>query len=116
MNTEIMKTIPSKLHRQLRRNDRDVLLLMDNASCHPQTLSGQFSNITVQFFSFLNIQSRFIETILRNFSLAYCPDLALLVTNFLTPPPLDVSKLENIIKTPSPAKAVFVTLIVSEEI
>ena len=44
-----MTTILSKLNRQLKRNDRHILLFMDNAPCHPQTLSGQFSNITVQF-------------------------------------------------------------------
>ena len=49
MNTEIMTTILSKLNRQLKRNDRHILLFMDNAPCHPQTLSGEFSNITVQF-------------------------------------------------------------------
>ena len=49
MNAEIMTTILSKLNRQLERNDRHILLFMDNAPCHPQTLSGQFSNITVQF-------------------------------------------------------------------
>ena len=48
MNTEIMRTIMSKSNYQLKRNDKDILLFMDNAPCHPQTLSGQFSNITVQ--------------------------------------------------------------------
>ena len=49
MNKEIVTTILSKLNRQLKRNDRHILLFMDNAPCHPQTLSGQFSNVTVQF-------------------------------------------------------------------
>ena len=49
MNTEIMTTILSKLNRQFKHNDRHILLFMDNAPCHPQTLSGEFSNITVQF-------------------------------------------------------------------
>ena len=49
MNTEIMATILSKLNRQLKGNDRHILLFMDNAPCHPQTLSGQFLNISVQF-------------------------------------------------------------------
>ena len=39
MNTEIMMTILSKLNRQLKRNDRHILLFMDNAPCHPQALS-----------------------------------------------------------------------------
>lgn len=49
MNTEIVTTILWKLNRQLKRNDRRILLFMDNAPCHPQTLSRHFSNITVQF-------------------------------------------------------------------
>ena len=49
MNTEIMTTILSKLNRQLKRSDRHILLFMDNAPCHRETLSGQFTNITVQF-------------------------------------------------------------------
>ena len=49
MNTEIMTTILSKFNRQMKRNDRDILLFVDNAPCHLQTLSRQFSNITVQF-------------------------------------------------------------------
>ena len=49
MNTEIMTTIMSKLNRELKRNDKHILLFMDNVPCHQQTLSGQFSNITVQF-------------------------------------------------------------------
>ena len=52
---------------------------------------------------------------MRNFSLAYYPDLALLVTNFPTPPPCCV-QTAKIITTSSPTKAVFVTLIASEEI
>ena len=49
MNTEIMTTIMSKLNRELKRNDKHILLFMDTVPCHQQTLSGQFSNITVQF-------------------------------------------------------------------
>lgn len=43
MNTEVM-TILSKLNRQLKRNDRPILLFMDNAP-----MSGEFSTMTVQF-------------------------------------------------------------------
>jgi len=49
MNTEIMTTILSKLNHQLKCHNRHILLFMYNAPCHPQTLSGQFSNITVLF-------------------------------------------------------------------
>ena len=35
----------------------------------------------------------------ESLSLAYCPDLALLVTNIPTPHPLDVTKLEQLLQT-----------------
>lgn len=47
--TEIMTTILPRFNRQLTCNNIHILLFVDNAPCHPQTLSGQFSNITVQF-------------------------------------------------------------------
>ena len=37
MNTEIMKTLLSKLNRQLKRNNRHILLFMDNAPRRPLT-------------------------------------------------------------------------------
>lgn len=49
MNTEIMTTILSKLNHQLKCNNKHILLFMHNAPCQPQTLSEQFSNITLQF-------------------------------------------------------------------
>ena len=42
-------TVLSKLNRQLKRNERHILLFIDNAPCHLQTLSGLFSNFTDQF-------------------------------------------------------------------
>ena len=45
----------------------------------------------------------------------YCPDLALLVTNFPTPLPLDVSKLQQSLPHPPSTEAKFVLLITSEK-
>ena len=53
---------------------------------------------------------------MRNFSPAYCPDLALLVKKLPHPTPFRCVQAAIIITLPSPTKAVFVTLIASEEI
>lgn len=49
MNGAIMEEILSKLNRRLSRSSRFILLLIDNAGCHPDYLQGKFSNIKVYF-------------------------------------------------------------------
>ena len=49
MTGEIMNDILTKLNRQLSRNGRHILLLMDNAGCHPEDLTTKFSNIKICF-------------------------------------------------------------------
>ena len=44
---EVMTEVLGKLNRRLKRKGRQILLFMDNAPCHPQSLTGQFSNINV---------------------------------------------------------------------
>ena len=49
MDGEIMELVLAKLNRRLSRTGRFILLLMDNAGCHPEHLQGKFSNIQVCF-------------------------------------------------------------------
>lgn len=46
MTTDVMKEVLAKLNAKLKRKERKILLLMDNASCHPHNLADTFSNIT----------------------------------------------------------------------
>ena len=51
MTTEVMTEVLSKLNGRLKRRNRQILLFMDNAPCHPESLKGKFSNINVVFLS-----------------------------------------------------------------
>ncbi len=49
MEGEIMEAILTKLNNRLSKNNRTILLMMDNAGCHPEGLKEKFSNIRVCF-------------------------------------------------------------------
>ena len=49
MTGEILNTVLTKLNRRLSARSRSVVLLMDNAACHPQDLKGKYSNIKIIF-------------------------------------------------------------------
>ena len=49
MTTEMVESILTKLNQCLFRLNRSILLLLDNASCHPEELATKFSNIRVFF-------------------------------------------------------------------
>ena len=49
MTGDILDDILRKLNRRLSSSNRNILLLMDNAGCHPENLSGKYSNIKVCF-------------------------------------------------------------------
>jgi len=51
MNTEIMKDVLARLNEKLKRKKRNILLLMDNAPCHPPSMANSFSNISIKFLS-----------------------------------------------------------------
>jgi len=49
MTGEIMETVLGKLNARLSHTNRSILLLMDNAGCHPDYLQTKFSNIKTCF-------------------------------------------------------------------
>ena len=44
MQVEIMEDILGKLNKQLVREEQQVILFMDNATVHPESLDRKFSN------------------------------------------------------------------------
>ena len=51
MNTEIMQDVLARLNEKLKRKKRNILLLMDNAPCHPPSMADSFSNISIKFLN-----------------------------------------------------------------
>jgi len=49
MESGILEEILRKLNARLRRENRSILLFMDNAPCHPEDLDGNFSQIKIVF-------------------------------------------------------------------
>lgn len=49
MSGEILNSILNKINRKLRHDRRFVLLLMDNAGCHPPDIVDKYSNIKIVF-------------------------------------------------------------------
>ena len=49
MTSESMDQIMSKINRTLRKHSRSVIILMDNAGCHPEELQHKYANIKIVF-------------------------------------------------------------------
>ena len=49
MISEIFQTVLSHLNRRLARQRRNILLLMDDATCHPEDMGDKLSHIKVVF-------------------------------------------------------------------
>lgn len=73
MNMEIMRAVLAKLNRQMVRQGRKILLLLDNVSSHSPDLKESFSNIKVVFLP-KNTTSRLQPLdagIIKNFKVHY---------------------------------------------
>ena len=51
MDFDILDQVLTKLNRRCQRESRSVLLLLDNAPCHPYDMKGKYPNIKCVFFS-----------------------------------------------------------------
>ena len=51
MTGEILKAVLMKLNHRMSSSGRSIILLMDNAGCHPDDLAEKFSNIKIVFFA-----------------------------------------------------------------
>ena len=49
METSIMEAVLERQNSKLAKENRKVLLFIDNATCHPATLEGKYSNINIKF-------------------------------------------------------------------
>ena len=73
VTTEIITSILGKINRQMEVAKRKIMLFMDNAPCHPESLSERYSDIKVMFLP-KNMTSRLQPLdagIIRNFKLKY---------------------------------------------
>ena len=73
MTSEIFETVLSKLNRKLVFKNRKVILFLDNATCHPESMDDKFSNIKIAFLP-KNTTSRLQPLdagIIRNFKVKY---------------------------------------------
>ncbi len=51
MTGGILDTILAKLNSRISRQNRSILLLLDNAGCHPDHLKEKYSNIKICYFT-----------------------------------------------------------------
>ena len=49
MTSEVMEAVLARFNRKLVFEDRKVILFLDNATCHPESMIGQFSQIKIIF-------------------------------------------------------------------
>jgi len=51
MDFNILDEVLSKLNRKLARKQRNVILFLDNAPCHPPDMKGKYDHIKIVFFA-----------------------------------------------------------------
>ena len=73
MTSEVMEAVLARFNRKLILEDRKVILFLDNATCHPESMIGQFSQIKIVFLP-KNTTSRLQPLdagIIQNFKVKY---------------------------------------------
>ena len=67
-----METLLARFNRKLLFEDRNVILFLDNATCHPESMIGQFLQIKIIFLP-KNATSRLqpLDDIIQNLKVKY---------------------------------------------
>ena len=100
MTTEIMTSVLGEINRQVEVNKRKIILFMDNAPCHPESLNEQYSNIKVAFLP-KNTTSRLQPLdgrIIRNFKLKYYEKLLKFVISRINVKATDIIQEVDVFK------------------
>ena len=73
MISEVIEAVLARFNRNLVYEHRKVILFLDNATCHPESMTGKFSQIKTIFLP-KNITSRLQPLdagIIQNFKVKY---------------------------------------------
>ena len=100
MTTEIMTSVLGEINRQMEIAKRKIILFMDNAPCHPESLSERYSNIKVAFLP-KNTTSRLQPLdgrIIRNFKLKYRKKLLKFVISRINVKATDIIQEVDVLK------------------
>ena len=100
MTTEIMTSVLGEINRQMEIAKGKIILFMDNAPCHPESLSERYSNIKVAFLP-KNTTSRLQPLdarIIRNFKLKYRKKLLKFVISRINVKATDIIQEVDVLK------------------